>query len=58
MITFEKHCITFFFFFSSLNHISPENEHIILSGNVKMPNSCHSTLSATVEGWLIPLTIF
>lgn len=57
MITFEKHCITFFFF-SSLNHISPENEHIILSGNVKMPNSCYSTLSATVEGWLIPLTIF
>lgn len=56
MIAFKKHCIPPFFF--SLHHVIPENEHTILSGNVKMPNSCHSTLSATVEGWLIPLKIF
>lgn len=53
MIAFKKSYSPFFF-----SSLSTENEHIILSGNVKMPNSCHSTLSATVEGWLIPLPIF
>lgn len=55
MIAFKKSCCPFFFFFPSL---STENEHIILSGNVKMPNSCHSTLSANVEARLIRLPNF